>query len=138
MPDCLVQDESTLTALAPKSEILRFAAVGVVGTAVHYGVLVALVELGGVDPVAGTLCGFIVAAFASFVLNSVFTFRVRLNFTSALLKNYVSLAFGLAINVGTVALLTHLATPYIFAQLVATVLAFIWNYLASRFIVFRK
>src|SRR5688572_26289362 len=43
----------------------RFLAVGVVTTAVHYGVLIALVEAFDINPVLGTTAGFIAAVFVS-------------------------------------------------------------------------
>lgn len=120
-----------------RGQVLRFAAVGVVGTAIHYGVLIAMVELVGTGPVVGTFAGFMVAAFFAYLLNSRYTFKARINLRAGLLKNYSSLAVGLGINMGTVALLTWLDVRYIAAQAVATLLAFIWNFLASKFFVFR-
>lgn len=137
MNEAIAAGKSGLRARPPKYQILRFAAVGVVGTAIHYAVLIAAVELAGASPVTGTFFGFITAAFVSYFLNAAFTFGQRPNLKSGLFKNYISLAFGLAINVGTVAALTHWEVPYIPSQIAATVLAFIWNFLASKFIVFR-
>ena len=118
-------------------EVLRFTAVGVIGTGVHYGVLIGLVEVAHASPVLGTFVGFLVAAFVSYTLNRRYTFAIKPAFSAGLVRNYLALAVGLGINVGTVALLTHLGLVYILAQIVATVIAFIWNYLASRFVVFR-
>ena len=132
----VIPDRSAGLATA-REQVLRFAAVGVVGTAIHYGVLIAMVELVGTGPVVGTCAGFMVAAFFAFLLNSRYTFKAKIDLRAGLLKNYSSLAVGLGINMGTVALLTWLKVPYIAAQAAATVLAFIWNFLASKFFVFR-
>ena len=91
-----------------RGQVLRFAGVGVIGTAIHYGVLIAMVELVGTGPVVGTFVGFMVAAFFSYLLNSRYTFNAKLDLKSGLLKNYSTLAVGLGINMGTVALLTWL------------------------------
>ena len=120
-----------------RRQVMRFAAVGVVGTIIHYGVLIAVVEFGRASPVFGTFCGFMVAALVSYSLNRRYTFEERPTFGAGLVRNYLALAVGLAINVGAVALLTRFHAPYVAAQAVATILAFIWNYFASRFIVFK-
>lgn len=138
MSDVGAIEERPARLAEARGQMLRFAAVGVVGTAIHYSVLIAMVELVGAGPVLGTCVGFMVAAFFSYLLNSRFTFRAQLDLKAGLFKNYSTLAIGLGINMGTVALLTWLAVPYIAAQGVATVLAFIWNFLASKFFVFRR
>jgi|GEM_PF-300616 len=137
MPEAGAMEERPAGLTTAREQVLRFAAVGVVGTAIHYSVLIAMVELAGTGPVVGTFAGFMVAAFFAYLLNSRYTFRAQLDLRKGLLKNYSSLAVGLAINMGTVALLTWFDVPYIAAQAVATVLAFIWNFLASKFFVFR-
>ncbi|MET0183416.1 MAG: GtrA family protein [Caulobacterales bacterium] len=118
-------------------QLARFTGVGVVGTIVHYGVLIAAVELLHLDPVIGTILGFLCAAFVSYVLNRRYTFTTTHTFRQGLLRYYGALAVGLVINAGTVWLLTHWGTPYILAQAVATGLAFIWNFIAARFVVFQ-
>lgn len=137
MPETTDSETERGKMRALRRQLARFLAVGVVGTIVHYSVLIALVELLHVSPVVGTFCGFIVAAFVNYSLNRKFTFENRPSFGAGLVKNYAVLIVGLGINVGTVALLTHWNVPYVPAQIVATVLAFIWNYIGSRFVVFQ-
>lgn len=138
MTDLAPSKTKAAQAAPIRRQIMRFAAVGIVGTIIHYGVLIAVVEFGHASPVFGTFCGFMVAALVSYSLNRRFTFDERPTFGAGLLRNYLALAVGLAINMGAVALLTHFHAPYVAAQGVATILAFIWNYFASRFIVFKE
>jgi putative flippase GtrA len=138
MLDVFSGRESRRRPMMQRRQLLRFGAVGIVGTSIHYGMLIALVELGHASPVAGTIAGFIVAAFVSYILNGIFTFDSRPSFITGLFKNYIALAIGLAINAGTVAFFTDLSVDYRLAQAIATLIAFIWNYLASRHVVFKK
>lgn len=115
----------------------RFLAVGVATTAVHYGVLIALVETWDIDPVLGTTAGFVTAVFLSYLLNRRYTFEERPTFGPGLLKYYASVSMGLVINAGLMAQLTAWGVHYLPAQVVASGAALIWNFLAARFVVFR-
>ena len=115
----------------------RFMAVGVATTAVHYGVLIALVETWDVHPVLGTTAGFIAAVFLSYLLNRRYTFDTRPTFGQGLLKYYASVSMGLVINAGLMALLTGWGVNYLLAQVIASGAALVWNFLAARFLVFR-
>lgn len=115
----------------------RFLAVGVATTIVHYGVLIALVEAFGIGPVLGTTAGFIAAVFLSYLLNRRYTFEVRPEFGSGLIKYYASVSMGLVINAGLMALLTSWGVNYIVAQIIASGAALVWNFIAARFLVFR-
>lgn len=119
-------------------QFLRFAAVGAVATAVHYTILIALVQLGHVNPVLGTACGFCVAAVVSYSLNRRFTFDHQPVFAHGLVKFLAVGAVGLALNAGIVALLIGQGLHYLLAQVVATGLVLIWNFGAARFVVFRE
>ncbi|MFN3746385.1 MAG: GtrA family protein [Hyphomicrobiaceae bacterium] len=115
----------------------RFLAVGIATTAVHYGVLIALVEAWDVHPVLGTTAGFVAAVFLSYLLNRRYTFEVRPTFGPGLLKYYASVSMGLVINAGLMAQLTVWGVHYLPAQVVASGAALVWNFLAARFLVFR-
>ena len=125
-----------LDALA--RQFSRFLAVGMVTTAVHYGVLIALVETWNVHPAWGTTAGFLVAALLSYLLNRYFTFDQHPTFGLGLLKYYAALSIGLVLNAGVVAGLTQWGAHYLPAQVVASGVALIWNFLAARFVVFRR
>ncbi|WLD93928.1 GtrA family protein [Alkalihalobacillus sp. AL-G] len=58
-------------------KIISYGVIGVIGTIVHFSTLILLVELFGVDPVIGSLAGFILTVILSFLLNKTYTFKVR-------------------------------------------------------------
>jgi putative flippase GtrA len=115
----------------------RFLAVGVATTAVHYGVLVALVEAWAVHPVWATTAGFVTAALLSYVLNRRYTFDVEPAFGPGLVKYYAAVSVGLLLNAGVMAALTAWDVYYILAQIVASGIALVWNFLSARLVVFR-
>lgn len=78
--------------------VLRYAIVGVLGTAIHFGVLAALVELGGVEPVLASAAGFIVTLIVSYVLNHRWTFASPARHRTAFARYTAVSLLGLALN----------------------------------------
>jgi putative flippase GtrA len=125
-----------LTALA--RQFSSFLVIGVATTAVHYGVLIALVEAWGLNPVGATSAGFLAAVLLSYLLNRRFTFDERPGFSAGLLKYLATASVGLVLNAGTMALLVRWGLHYVLAQSIASGVALIWNFFAARFVVFRS
>lgn len=125
-----------LAALA--RQFSSFLAVGIATTAVHFGVLIALVEAWAINPVWATTAGFLAAVLFSYLLNRRFTFDERPAFHSGLLKYYAAVSVGLVLNAGTMALLTGWGFYYFLAQVIASGVALVWNFFAARFVVFRS
>lgn len=115
-----------------------FLAVGVATTVVHYGVLITLVEAYAINPVLATTAGFLTAVILSYLLNWRYTFEERPAFRAGLFKYCAALSVGLVLNTGTVALLTKWGFYYVVAQVVASGIALVWNFLAARFVVFKS
>jgi len=130
-------DEAGSERHALHRQFLRFAGVGVVGTAVHYGAMFAAVELLGVSAPVGSGIGFLVSLGASYGLNRVWTFEKRPPWARGFLAYLLVCAVGLGINMGVVALGVANGLHYMLAQVVATPIALLWNFFSSRFIVFR-
>lgn len=124
--------QHTITA-----QFARFAAVGAIATAVHYGVLVALVELGGVGPLIATTCGYVVGIATSYSLNRRFTFGARGAVGRTLAKFVALYAIGALLNAGVMAALMRAGAPYLLAQIGATGLVLAWNFAGARYVVFR-
>jgi putative flippase GtrA len=115
----------------------RFLAVGVAATAVHYGVLIALVEAWAVHPVLATTAGFVTAALLSYALNRRYTFDEQPAFGPGLLRYYAAVSMGLLLNASVMAALTGWGAHYVLAQIVASGVALVWNFLSARLVVFR-
>ncbi len=107
-------------------------------TAVHYAILVALVEVCKIYPVLATSVGFVAGAFVSYTLNRQYTFEQSPPFAQGLAKYYVALSAGLAMNAVIVAVLARWEFPYLVAQVIATGVVLAFNFLMARLVVFRE
>jgi putative flippase GtrA len=118
-------------------QFARFAAVGVVGTAMHYGVMLALVEVAGFNPVAGTCAGFLASLGASYTLNRLWTFAKSPPVVRSFAAYLFLCGIGLGINMTIVAAAIAAGFHYMVGQIVATLVALLWNFASARFLVFR-
>jgi putative flippase GtrA len=119
-------------------QFMRFATVGGFATLLHYSVLIALVELGGLSPLAGTSVGYVCGGLFSYAMNYYFTFDSDGHHGKTLAKFVIVVAAGFFIN-GFIlqTLISSLAMNYLLAQAIATILVLIWNFSCSRFWAFR-
>ena len=135
-------------------QFLRSVIVGVVATVIDIGVLTILVEAFNVNVFIATAIGFIVGLLVNFFISSVWVFE-----KSKVVKNRVS-EFIIFALIGVVGLIInelivnffdlYLAKSLIFGsfidsdkyyligKLVATVIAFVWNFFARKFIIYRN
>jgi putative flippase GtrA len=115
-------------------QFLRFAGVGVIGTAGHFAILIAVVEVLHGDPLVGSTLGFLGGALINYSLNRRFTFDSDASHGVALPRFLIVAAIGMGINTAIMAMLTKpLDTQYLVAQVVATALVLVWNFFANRF-----
>lgn len=119
-------------------QIGRFAIVGAVATAVHYLIMVALVEIGHLAPVLATTIGYGFGIVVSYILNRRFTFEARGTPVARSFAKFVVLyGVGAFLNGAIVVTLIALGAHYLLAQVAATGLVLIWNFLGARYVVFR-
>jgi putative flippase GtrA len=57
------------------AQFARFAGFGIIGTAVHYLILILLVDAGEADPILSSACGFGGGAVTNYFLNYRYTFN---------------------------------------------------------------
>jgi len=115
------------------AQFATFSAIGAVGTAVHYSLLLTAVELLGITPLYGTTAGFIAGAMTNYLLNYHITFRSNKRHAEALAKFVVVAIAGAILNVGVMyAGTTYLQLYYIVSQIIATTLVLLWNFAANR------
>lgn len=119
--------------------ILLFAALGGVGTAAHYAVLIALVQSGLAGPVAGTTAGFLVGAFVNYQFSRHVVFRSSKPHRDAMTKFFLVAGVGLLLNAALMALIAgRLGVPYLAAQICVTGLLVLWHYGANALWTFRE
>jgi putative flippase GtrA len=113
-------------------QFFSFAGIGLIATAIQYGVLIGAVELLRVSPVVGSTAGFAISAVTNYILNYYYTFRSTRSHMSAAARFAVIAFIGLLINGVIMAALTQwLRVPYILAQLTATAVVFVWTFLGN-------
>jgi putative flippase GtrA len=117
--------------------LMRFATVGLLTTALDFGLFSALARGLGVPPVPSNLVSYSCGIVTSFVLNRHWTFstRGRGGIERHALRFLLSNLAGLALSTLLVGLLAHMLPPLV-AKLISVPIVFVWNYLASRFWVF--
>lgn len=119
--------------------ILLFAALGGIGTAAHYAVLIGLVQFGFAGPVLGTTAGFLVGAFVNYQFSRHVVFRSSKPHGEAMTKFLLVAGIGMVLNAALMALLTHvLAAPYLPAQILVTGLLVLWHYGGNAIWTFRE
>lgn len=112
---------------------LRYTTVGALGTALHYTVLVATVELVGGSPVTGTVVGACAGAALNYFLNYHLTFVSTANHRNTL-PRFVVVA-GAAATASGVAmswLVGRLELHYLIAQVLVTAGVLVGGYLMNR------
>ncbi len=139
-----MQDHSAFAARLPGwlKQAAKFGSVGVLNTLLDlalYFVLTRWLGLGD-KPTFAKGISYSVGVLNSYFLNRVWTFRVSDSSSwAALLPFVLSSLVGLAINTGMLDLcLKTLALPELIAIGIATASSLLWNFLVSKFLIFRK
>jgi len=128
-----------MTLVGQFRRFVGFAAVGLVGTAAHYVLLVTLVEGLGADPVVGSVAGFCLGALVNYAMSHRYVFRSDRAHHEALPRFFAVAASGLLWNTALMSLLTHrLGWPYLLAQILTTGLLVVWHYVVNALWTFRE
>lgn len=117
-----------------RKSFIRYLVVGGAGTVLHLLVMVAAVELAGLNLTLGVVLGYLAALLFSFALNYRWTFgSVRSPCATFVRYTLISLS-GLALNALMVnGLVTYTGIWYLAAQLSVIWVVPITNYLLSRY-----
>ena len=118
-------------------QLAAYVLAGGLTAVAHYGVLVGLVELGGIAPVPATLAGFIVGALVSYALNRWMTFDATRSHAQAGWRFALIAAGGFVLT----GILMHLfvarlGLPYLPMQLVTTGVVMVFSFLGHKFFSF--
>jgi putative flippase GtrA len=118
--------------------LVRYTLIGAIATAVHYVVLVALVEGLNVSPSPSAMLGATCGALVAYIGNREFTFASSALHRIALPRFLVIAAIGAVLSGGMVWIGTViLAWYYLVAQLLATILIVFLTYQLNRLWTFR-
>ncbi|WP_034853089.1 GtrA family protein [Inquilinus limosus] len=124
---------------ALRRQFARYAAVGLAATALHYSVLIGLVESGAAAPLPATLAGYLAGGVASYALNRRLTFGGGRRHREAAWRFALVAAGGFAWTGLLMALFTgRLGAPYLPAQAATTLIVLGWGFLANRLWTFAR
>jgi putative flippase GtrA len=102
------------------SRFFKYAAVGAVATAVHYAILVGLVEAGALAPPRAAALGAWVGAQVAFAGNAAFTFRGAGATPGSWLRFQITALVGAVLSFALVAGGVRIGLHYLLAQVAAT------------------
>jgi putative flippase GtrA len=119
-------------------QVSAFAGVGFTAALAHYGLLIGLVEAGGIAPVPATLAGYVGGGIVSYLLNRRHTYESDRPHEEATWRFAAVASVGFLLT----GLLMHgfvdrLGAPYLPAQLVTTGIVLVWSFLAHKLWTFR-
>ena len=116
-----------------------FLMIGVLATALHFVLMLALVHWAGVDPVMASAAGFTISALVNYQLNRVVTFASVKPHLATLPRFAIVAAGGLCINTASMQLLVNWSgLHFVTAQVVATALVLVWNFVLNKRWTFSK
>jgi putative flippase GtrA len=119
------------------AQFTRFAMAGGAGTAVHYLVLIALVFLAGAPPGRAAFLGAATGACVIYLLNRRYTFATSRSHTQALPRFALMAVTGAVLNGALVGLLSSAGMYFLLAQVLATCLILVINFIVSKCWIFR-
>lgn len=115
------------------SRFLSYSGVGALATALHYAVLVAGTEYGGLEPAVASAFGSICGAVFSYVCNRRFTFASATPHRATFPRFIAVAVLGASVNAFVVALGTlQFGWHYLIAQMVATLLVLFGGFALNR------
>ena len=119
-------------------QFTTFTAVGAVGSAFHYAVLIALVQFVHVGPLAAAAAGFVVGALVNYVLNYRITFRSAKRHREAALKFFSVAIVGLLMNTAIMGFaIAVLNLHYLVSQVIASGIILLSNFAGNRLWTFK-
>lgn len=120
-----------------ESRVLRFLLAGGAATALHWLVMALAVQL-GVTPVLATATGAGAGLVFNYLAQHAWAFRSRLAHRLALPRYLTSAAIGWSLNLAVFSGLQQLNASIVAAQIVATALVALINFLLSERFVFHE
>ena len=120
-------------------QAFSYALVALVATAVDFSLVYGLTEAAGLHYLWSIVLAFIAAAVVNYELQKAFTFKCQRKDRLRQFSTFLMIAtVGLGINLAVVYLSVELlALWYMFGKAIATVIAFVWNFIANKCITFK-
>ena len=120
-------------------QFMRFAAVGLTGTAVQYiSLAIALYFYGKSAAVMGSAIGYILGSVVNYILNYFFTFGSSQSHLEAASKYFTVLAIGWLMNLGLMSVMVNHWDWWVWmSQMISTGIGLCWNFGGSKLWAFK-
>lgn len=114
---------------------IKYAFVGVLGTAVDIGSLYILVEYAHIAIIPASVLSFLLAVINNFILNKIWTFQNKSkNYRKLFIKFLIVSIIGLLLTILCMQLFVYVANIwYIFAKALTSLIVLSWNFLGNKF-----
>lgn len=120
------------------NQFIKYGLVGIVGTIIHTGTLVVLVEYCNMSPYLASIMGFTLSLIISYFINLKWTFNNNNNLSTFLKYITVSLS-GLCLNMLIMYIFVDLLSVwYLIAQIVTVIIVPISNFIFNKYWAFKK
>jgi putative flippase GtrA len=126
----------TLSEIIKKFKpFIKYAIVGVLGTAIDLGALYLFVEYARMDVILASVFSFLLAVVNNFILNKAWTFQNKSkNYRKLFIKFLIVSLVGLLLTVSCMHLFVNVANIwYIFAKAITSLIVLSWNFLGNKF-----
>ena len=135
--------KNLIERFVPFDKFIKFCVVGGLGTLLNLFILYISVELFGIWYIYGAAFSFVIVITFNFSLNKIWTFKDKERETIAVTGQYLIYVViggvGMAINIAFLYLLVeYFHIQYLLAELVAILIATLWNFQGTRFLVFKS
>ena len=119
---------------------VRYACVGVLGTAIDAGLLYILVQFGHIPLLIGVAISFVVAATSNFIFNKFWTFRDSSKKRTAQYVTFLAVSvLGFSMTIGLITLFVDIFFLwYIWAKILTSCIVMIFNFSANSIITFKE
>jgi putative flippase GtrA len=127
----------------PFDKFIKFCVVGGLGTLLNLFILFAAVEMFGLWYIYGATLSFVIVITFNFSLNKIWTFKNKERGTVVVTGQYLTYVviggIGMAINIATLFILVEFFHFwYLLAELIAILVATLWNFQGTRYLVFKS
>ena len=123
-----------------RTQIIKAASVGAIGTTIQYVTLYVGVHYLNAAEANASALGFLLGSVVNYTLNYLFTFQSSKSHLHAASRYYAVLGVGWVLNYLLMTVLTmnpFLKTYYFVAQFITTGLCFLWHFTGSRLWAFK-
>ena len=115
-------------------QFISFVSAGVIGTFIQYVMLFIFVEALSMYPVTASILGSLAGAIVNYLLSHHWVFRSKRKHSETLSKFFAVGGLGLVLNAAIMyALVAFASVHYLLAQIAATCIVLLWNFLGNRF-----